>query len=106
MPLSPADAVHSFRAFPAEQRRAVFADIVRDIVARDGHDEAIRLFLANVFDSGTPLMERQLETLAAFARLPKDVAARLLAPFDPESIRVEDCLSDDEVERMVAGAGG
>jgi hypothetical protein len=105
MPSSPADAINSFRTFPAEQRRAVFADVVRDLVAVDGRDEAIRLFFANVFDVRTPLAERQAETLAAFARLPKDVAAAILA-IDPATIRVEDCLSDEEVEQMVAEAGG
>jgi hypothetical protein len=102
---SSVDAINSFRAFPAEERRALLASMIRDVVAREGRDEAIRILLANVFDSRTPLMERQAETLAAFARLPKDVAAALLAPLDPASVRVEDCLSDDDVEAIVAGAG-
>jgi hypothetical protein len=55
--------------------------------------------------STTDMNSPRALTLAAFARLPKDVAAALLAPLDPASIRVEDCLSDDEVERVIAGAG-
>ena len=84
----------------------MFAGIIRDVVARDGRDEAIRILLTNVFDPQTPLLERQAETLAAFARLPKEVAAALLAPFDPASVRIEDCLADEEVERVVAEATG
>jgi len=104
MGASTADVLNSFRAFPAEERRELFASMIRDFVARDGRDEAIRLLFANVFDPQTPMVERQAETLAAFARLPKDVTLALLAPLDPASVRVEDCLSDDEVNRLVSGA--
>jgi hypothetical protein len=50
------------------------------------------------------MTEQQAATLAAFARLPDEVRAALLAPFDPETIRIEDCLSDEEVERILAEA--
>ena len=50
------------------------------------------------------MTEAQANTWAAFMRLPEDVRARLLAPIDPKTIRVEDCLSDDEVERILAEA--
>jgi hypothetical protein len=103
---STADVLNSIRAFPAEERRELFASMIRDFVARDGRDETIRLLLANVFDPQTPLVERQAETLAAFARLPNDVALGLLAPLDAASMRVEDCLSDDEVDRIVTGTIG
>jgi hypothetical protein len=96
MPSSTADAPNSFRAFPTEERRAVFAGMIRDFVARDGRDETIRLLLATVFDPRTPFI----------ARLPKEVAAALLAPFDPAAVRVEDCLADAEVDRILTGAGG
>ena len=50
------------------------------------------------------MTEAEAKTLAAFAKLPDDVRAALLAPFDPETIRIEDCLSDEEVERILAEA--
>jgi hypothetical protein len=59
---------------------------------------------ADPFDAQMPLTDRQAETLAALARLPVDVRAALLAPLDPAAVRVEECLPDDEVERIVAGA--
>src|SRR5437667_69232 len=106
MQSSATDALDSFRALSAEKRRELFAGMIRDFVARDGRDEAIRLMLANVFDPRTPALERQAETLAAFARLPKEVAAALLAPLDSTSVGVEDCLPEDEVEQIVSAAGG
>jgi hypothetical protein len=101
---STADALDLFRSFTAEQRRELIVGIIRDFVARDGRHEAIRVMLANVFEPETSILDRQAETLAAFARLPKDVAAALLAPFDQASVRVEDCLPDDEVAAIVAGS--
>jgi len=43
------------------------------------------------------------QTLAILAKLPKDVLLALLT-FDPASVRVEDCLPDDEVERILSDA--
>lgn len=106
MRTSTTEVLNSFRTFPADERRALLADMICDFVARDGRDETIRFLLATVFDSRTSLMERQADTLAAFGRLPRDAATALLAPLDPTSVRVEDCLSDDEVDRVIAGAGG
>jgi hypothetical protein len=50
------------------------------------------------------MSNEEAKTLAAFARLPDEVRAAILAPLDPAVIRVEDCLSDDEVERILAEA--
>jgi len=103
MNLSTAEALSSFRAFPAEEQRALFADIIRDAVARDGRDATLQLLLPSLFGPPTSATQGQAETLAAFARLPEDVAAALLTPVDPATVRVEDCLSDAEVARLTAG---
>ena len=49
------------------------------------------------------MTEAQAKTWEAFLRLPQEVRARILA-LDPKSIRSEECLSDEEVERMLAEA--
>ena len=103
---SATNALDSFRAIPAEDRRELFADMIRDFVARDGREQTLQFLLASVFGPRTPLMERQAETLAAFARLPKDSAASLLLPFDPSSLRTEDCLSDADIDRLLTCSNG
>lgn len=56
---------------------------------------------ANPAPEGGIVQATTAETLAALGRLPKDVAVALLAPFDPTTIRVEDCLPEDEVQRLL-----
>jgi hypothetical protein len=105
MTLSAAELVQSFQAFSDEDRRAAFEGVIRAFVSHNGRDETIRLLLENAFGTETALLERQIETLAALTRIPKDAAAALLRPVDPESVRLEDCLTDAEVDRILAGAG-
>jgi hypothetical protein len=100
---SATDALDSFRAYTVEERRALLGDLIRDFAARNGRDETIRILLENISTPPTVALERQAETLAVFARLPEDAATQLLAPFDPNTVSVKDCMSDVEVNRIVTG---
>ena len=104
MQQSTVDAMNTFRAFPVDERQALFVGMMRDFVERDGRDKTIRLLLENLFSSQSARSDPKANTLAAFARLPEEAAAAVLTPLDPESVRIEECLSEAEVERIVAGA--
>jgi hypothetical protein len=104
MQQSTVDAMNAFRTFPVDERQALFVSMIRDFVARDGRDKTIRLLLENLFIQQNAQSDPKAETLAAFARLPEEAAAAVLTTLDPKSVRIEDCLSDSEVERIVSGA--
>jgi hypothetical protein len=103
MPTTAADVLGAMREFSVQERREFLSELIREIVSKDGRDEAIRWLFECILDRDQSPDEREAETLAALMKLPIEVAAAALEPFDPNEIRIEDCLSDEEVEQILAG---
>jgi len=95
--------MNSFREFSVDERQALFVGMMRDFVERNGRDKTIRLLLENLFSPEKAESDPKAKTLAAFVRLPEEAVVAILTPIDPGLVRIEDCLSDAEVDRIVSG---